>query len=354
MYFNQIARRGVLAAFAATALAAGTIAAMTANTVVNAQQKVTLNGAGATFPALLYQRYIREFQSKNPNIQVNYQAIGSGGGVRQVIAGTVSFGGTDALMTDAQKREGVAGQRGILLVPTAGGSVVPIYNLPGVSKLRLGRQVLPDIFSGRIKRWNDPKIVKDNPGVNLPGSEIKPAVRADGSGTTYHFVNHLSTVNAYFRGRIGVSTAPDWTSDPLKGPGNAGVAAVVRRTAGAVGYVEQSFADQNKLAIAEVQTSKGQWLAPSLALSNQAVATFKFPASFQVFDGDPDAGYPITGVTWMILYRQYPDAAQSAAVKRWVNYVLTEGQSLNQSLDFTRIPSSVIQRVLSEVNQIKP
>ncbi len=355
MFFSQTAiRRAVVATVTTATVAAGAIAAMTANTAVNAQQKVTLNGAGATFPALLYQRYIREFQAKNPNIKVNYQGIGSGGGIRQTIAGTVHFGGSDAAMTDAQMSQGAAGKRGIILVPTAGGSVVPIYNLPGVSKLRLSRTVLPEIFGGRITKWNDPKIVKDNPGVNLPNSEIKTVVRADGSGTTFIFVNHLSAVSSYFRGRIGVSTAPEWTTDPLKGQGNPGVAALVKRTAGTVGYVEQSYADRNKLAIAEVQTAKKQWVMPSLALANQAVAAFKFPENFRVFDGDPDNGYPITGITWMMVYRQYPNAAQSAAIKKWMTYVLTDGQNINDDLEFTRIPAPVLQRALAQVNQIKP
>lgn len=318
-------------------------------------QAVTLNGAGATFPALLYERYIREFRKANPGITVNYQAIGSGGGIRQTIAGVVDFGGSDAAMTDAQMKEGSAGQRGIILVPTAGGSVVPVFNLPGVPKLRLGRTVLPEIFAGRITRWNDPRIQKDNPGVTLPDQPIRTVVRADGSGTTFVWVNHLAAVSPYFRGRVGVGTAPKWTTNPLKGRGNAGVAAQVQKTPFSVGYVEQSYATENKLAVAEVQNRGGQWFAPSIAATNEAIAALKLPDNFRVFDGDPVSGYPITGLTWMMVYRQYPTKEKSDAVKKWVEWVLTEGQELNDDLNFARISPDDAKRVLETVrNEVKP
>jgi phosphate transport system substrate-binding protein len=315
-------------------------------------EAVTLSGAGATFPALLYERYISEFKKKNPGTTVNYQAIGSGGGIRQTIAGVVDFGGSDAAMTDEDMKKV---DRGVILVPTAGGSVVPIFNLPGVSNLKLGREVLPDIFAGRITRWTDPRIVKDNPGVNLPNSEIKTVVRADGSGTTFVFVNHLSAVSPYFKGRVGVGTAPKWTTNPLKGRGNAGVAATVQKTQGSLGYVEQSYAEKNKLSVAQVQTRKGEWLSPSLQATNQAISSLKLPDNFRVFDGDPEQGYPITGLTWMMIYRRYDSPEKAAAVRKWVEWVLTDGQELNDDLDFARISPSDVQRVLQVVrNEVKP
>ncbi len=321
--------------------------------IANAESLV---GAGATFPDLLYKRYIAEFQKKNSGTKVTYQAVGSGAGIRQTIAGTVDFGGSDAAMTDAQMKEGAAGKRGIILVPTAGGSVVPVYNLPGVSGLKLGRTVLPEIFAGRITKWNDPKIVKDNPGVNLPDKTIKTVVRADGSGTTFIFTNHLAAVSGYFKGRVGVGTAPKWTTDPLKGRGNAGVSASVKQTEGSIGYVEFSYAEENKLAVAEVQSRSGQWFAPSLDATNAAIAALKIPdSSFRVFDGDPTAGYPITGLTWMMVYRQYDSPAKAAAMKQWIKWVLTEGQELNSSLKFARISAADTQRVLNFVeSNVKP
>ncbi len=310
----------------------------------------SLVGAGATFPDLLYKRYIAEFQKKNPGTKVTYQAVGSGAGIRQTIAGTVDFGGSDAAMTDAQMKEGKAGERGVILVPTAGGSVVPVYNLPGVSKLKLGRTVLPEIFAGRITKWNDPKIVADNPGVNLPDKTIQTVVRADGSGTTFVFTNHLAAVSSYFKGRVGVGTAPKWTTDPLKGRGNAGVSASVKQTPGAIGYVEQSFAEANSLAIAEVQNKSGKWFAPSLEATNTAVAALKIPdGTFRVFDGDPSTGYPITGLTWMMVYKKYDSPAKTQAIKQWINWVLTEGQELNDDLKFARISPADAERVRNYV-----
>jgi phosphate transport system substrate-binding protein len=310
----------------------------------------SLVGAGATFPDLLYKRYIAEFQKKNPGTKVTYQALGSGAGIRQVIGGTVDFGGSDAAMTDAQMKEGEAGKRGVILVPTAGGSVVPIYNLPGVPKLRLGRQVLPDIFAGRITKWNDAKIAADNPGVALPDKPIKTVVRADSSGTTFIFTNHLAAVSTYFKGRVGVGTAPKWTTDPLKGRGNAGVAASVGQTAGSIGYVEQSYAEANKMTVAEVQAKNGQWYAPSLEATNAAIGSLRIPDStFRVFDGDPANGYPITGLTWIMVYRDYDDN-KAKAVREWVRWILTEGQSINKDLNFARISEADAQRVLNYVD----
>lgn len=315
-------------------------------------QAVTLNGAGATFPALLYERYIAEFKKKNPNMTVNYQAIGSGGGIRQMIAGVVDFGGSDAAMTDEDMAKV---QRGVILVPTAGGAVTPIYNLPGVTNLKLSREVLPEIFAGRITKWNDAKIAKDNPGVNLPNSDIKTVVRSDGSGTTFIFTNHLSAVSPYFKGRVGVGTAPKWTTNPLRGRGNPGVAALVQKTPGSIGYVEFSYAKKNNITVAAVQNKKGEFLTPSIDNTNKALSAVTFPANFRVFEGDPADGYPITGLTWMMVYRQYDSPEKSAAVKQWIEYVLTEGQNLNSSLDFTRIPNDVAQRALQQVkNEIKP
>jgi phosphate transport system substrate-binding protein len=318
-------------------------------------QAVSLTGAGATFPALLYERYISEFQKKNPTIKISYQAVGSGAGIRQVIAGVVDFGGSDAAMSDSDIAKVSKDKGGIILVPTAGGSVVPVFNLPGVSKLKLSRKVLPDIFAGRITRWNDARIAADNPGVTLPNSEIKTVVRADSSGTTFIFVNHLSAVSPYFKGRVGVGTAPTWTTNPIKGRGNAGVAALVGRTPGAIGYVEYSYAMQNKMAVAEVQNKKGEWFTPSLAATNKAISAFKLPGNFRVFEGDPAEGYPITGLTWMMIYKNYGSAEKAAAVKTWVEWVLTEGQAFNDGLSFARLSPSDIQRVLQVVkSEVKP
>jgi phosphate transport system substrate-binding protein len=312
-------------------------------------QAVTLNGAGATFPAPLYEKYIKEFQSKNPGTKINYQAIGSGGGIKQFVAGVVDFGGSDAAMTD---EEIAKVGKGVILVPTAGGAVAVVYNLPGVSNLKLSREALPEIFAGKITKWNDPKIAKDNPGVNLPSSEIKTVVRADGSGTTFIFTNAMSTISGYFKGRVGKGTAPKWTTNPLKGKGNPGVAALVKQTQGSVGYVEYAYAKSNGLSYAQVQNKKGEFVAPSVETANQALANVSFPDNFRVFEGDPSEGYPITGLTWMMVYKQY-GGDKAAAMKSWLRWVLTDGQGLNAGLQYTRIPEATVQKVLSKVDEIK-
>jgi phosphate transport system substrate-binding protein len=316
-------------------------------------QAGSISGAGATFPEPLYNEYIKAYQNKNPNEKVSYQGIGSGGGIRQVQAGAVDFGGSDAAMTDAQMDTGKAKERGILLIPTAGGAVVPVINIEGVKELKLSHASLAGVFSGKITSWNDPKIAADNPGVNLPNEKVKTVVRADGSGTTFIFTNHLSAVDPYFKGRVGVATAPQWTApELLKGRGNAGVASTVQKTKNSIGYVEWSFAKQGGMTIVKVQDKNGNYVEPSLELINKAVGSLTFPANFRVFDGNPD-GYPITGVTWMIAYKQYPDAAKAASVKTWLKWVLTDGQSINNSKDYATIGSKDTQRALQAVESIK-
>jgi phosphate transport system substrate-binding protein len=311
-------------------------------------QAQTLNGAGATFPAPLYERYAREVKKKHPELKVNYQSIGSGGGIRQTIAGTVDFGASDAAMKDDEIAKV---KNGVILVPTAGGAVSVVYNLPGVNKLRLSRKTLPEIFSGQITNWNDAKIKADNPGVNLPNQPIKFAVRADGSGTTFIFTNHLSSISGYFKGRIGANTAPKWTlPNVLKGKGNPGVAALVSRTPGSIGYVEYDYATKNNLKSAEVQNKKGEFVAPSLQAANAALSTVTFPNNYRVFVGDPGQGYPIVGLTWMMVYKQYPTPAKAEAIKKWINWVLKDGQQFNDDLNYTKIPSDVVNRVLQTVN----
>jgi len=316
-------------------------------------QAETLNGAGATFPAPLYERYAREVKKKYPDLKINYQGIGSGGGIRQVIAGTVDFGGSDAAMKDDEIAKV---KNGAILVPTAGGAVSVVYNLPGVDNLKLSRSTLPAIYAGQITNWNDPKIQADNPGVNLPNQPIKFVVRADGSGTTFIFTNHLSAISPYFKGRIGANTAPNWTlPNVLKGKGNPGVAALVSRTSGSIGYVEYAYAAQNKLKSALIQNKQGQYVAPSLEAANAALATVKFPDNYRVFVGDPGQGYPIVGLTWVLIYKQYANASKADAVKKWINWVLTDGQQYNDDLSYTKIPSDVVSRVLQTVNStVKP
>jgi phosphate transport system substrate-binding protein len=338
----------ILNRVATTSVLAATVALSPVLTAIAQAQTQTLNGAGATFPAPLYERYAREVKKKHPELKVNYQAIGSGGGIRQTVAGTVDFGASDAAMKDNEMAEV---KNGVILVPTAGGAVSVVYNVPGVNNLKLSRKTLPAIFSGQITNWNDPKIQADNPGVNLPNQPIKFVVRADGSGTTFIFTNHLSSISGYFKGRIGANTAPRWTlPNALKGKGNPGVAALVARTPGSIGYVEYAYATENKLKSAAIQNKKGEFVTPSLQAANAALSTVKFPDNYRVFVGDPSQGYPIVGLTWMMIYKQYPNAGKADAIKKWINWVLKDGQKFNDDLNYTSIPSDVANRVLQTVN----
>lgn len=315
-----------------------------------AQKAVTLNGAGATFPEPLYQRYFSELRKGNPPVQVNYQGIGSGGGIRQLTAGSVDFAGSDTALTDA---EAAKIKNGVLYVPTAGGPVAVVYNLPGVSNLRLSRKVLPAIFSGQITNWNDPKIAADNAGAKLPNRQIRLAVRADSSGTSYIFTNALSSMDSYFKGRIGPNRAPKWPGKPVSGKGNPGVAQIVKRTAGSIGYVEASFATNNKLQTALVQNSRGAYVAPTLAEANKALSAVQFNPDHRVnFSrlGNPGDGYPITGLTWLVVYRNYTQPGDAAAIRRMVQWIMTNGQQLNDNLGYTRIPQGVASRVVQSVN----
>lgn len=314
-------------------------------------QAASITGAGATFPELLYKKYSREYQKKTNN-QVNYQAVGSGAGIRQVIAGVVDFGGSDAAMTDDQMKDGKAGERGILLIPTAGGAVVPIFNLNGVPNLKLSKEALGGIFGGKITKWNDPAIAKDNPGVKLPSDSIKPVVRADGSGTTFIFTNHLSAVNSYFKGRVGVGTAPKWSNNPLKERGNAGVAGAVKKTPNTIGYVEYAFAKTNGLSVAEVQDASGNFVSPNINNINEAIGSIQLPSNFRAFVGEPSQGYPIVGLTWMMVYQKYDSAEKADAVKSWMKWVLTEGQGFNNELDFSKMSSDTVNRALQAVDTI--
>ncbi len=313
-------------------------------------QAVTLNGAGATFPQPLFQRWFAQW-GRESNNRVNYQGIGSGGGVNQVIAGTVDFGASDRAMTDAEIQRV---PRGVLLVPAAGGGVVLAYNIPGVNSLRLPRAVYSDIFSGRITRWNDQRIAAANSGVNLPNQPIRTVVRADSSGTSFIFSNNLAAVNPYFRGRVGASQSPRWIQGTIRGQGNPGVAANVRRTPYSIGYVEYAFARQNNLPVALLQNKAGQYPTPGLDTFENGLDGVQMPANFRVFVSDPDGNgsYPIVGYTWMLVYRRYPDAAKANAVKALIRWAMNDGQRIAPQLQYVPLPTSVRPRVIQAADGI--
>jgi phosphate transport system substrate-binding protein len=336
MLSNNFSRLTALAAVAVTVLGSQ-LAAMA--------EVVTLSGAGATFPQPLYERYARELRKAHPEIKVNYQGIGSGGGIKQTIAGTVDFGASDAAMTDAEMAQ-VPG--GVLLIPTAGGAVSVVYNAP-VKGLKLSNKALTGIFEGKITTWDDPLIAATNQGLSLPSGAIKPVVRADGSGTAFIFTNHLSAVSAEFKSAVGASKEPKWPSGFLKGKGNPGVAGLVKQTPGSIGFVEYEFALKNGLSSASVQNGSGKYVAPSLRAANTALSDVKFPANFRAFDVNSAQGYPIVGLTWLLIPKTHKNPAKAEAIKTMVKWILTSGQKFNGDLNYTKIPPSVAARAIATV-----
>lgn len=319
------------------------VASFSLSLVTSAVAAVTLNGSGATFPKPLYDRYFSQMRSAT-GITVNYEGTGSGAGIKALITGTVDFAGSDALMTAAQIAEV---KRGVMAIPTAGGAVAVVYNLPGVNNLRLNSDAMKGIFEGKITRWNDAKIAGiSGQAKNLPNTPIRVAVRADSSGTSFIFANHLQAIGS----SIKAAAQPSWPGSPVRGQGNPGVAASVKNTAGAIGYVQDTFARQNNLQTAFIQNKAGRFVDPSLAEAEKALAGETFPADFRLVEGNPNDGYPIVGLTWLLIYKQYP-AAKAEAVKKMVNWVMTTGQGINKQLEFTSIPSATAQKVIQTVNQ---
>ncbi|MGF1494461.1 MAG: phosphate ABC transporter substrate-binding protein PstS [Microcoleaceae cyanobacterium] len=307
---------------------------------------VTLKGAGASFPKPLYTRYFAEFK-KDSGITVTYDAVGSGQGIESFIADSVDFAGTDAPPTQSQVDEM---PKGMVPVTTAGGAVAVTYNIPGVSELKLSREVLAKIFQGQIETWNDSKIAKDNPGVTLPDLAIQPVVREDGSGTTYIFTRYLSAISPQFKKSVSVSPQPNWPGEPLKGPQNEGVAKQVQQTEGAIGYVQDTYARGNKLAVAQLENITGDFVAPTLEDTYTALNSVRFYQDLRAANlNNPDTGYPIVGVTWILVKQEYETAEKADSVKQMINWILTEGQGFNEGLEYTKIPEPMTKSVMDAV-----
>lgn len=315
---------------------------------VEAQQ---LSGAGATFPAPLYQRWSVEFYEKHPEIQVNYQSVGSGAGVKNFIQGVVDFGASDAAMSDASMAK--VG-RGTVLLPAAAGSVVLAYNLPGITELKLSREALAGIFLGKMTKWNDPAIAKNNPNVDLPDKSIIVAHRSDGSGTTFIFTQHLSKISPEFDDEVGPAKSVSFPVG-VGGKGNEGVTALIKQASGTIGYVEYGYAKNNGLSSALIENKSGNFVAPTPASGAAALASVVMPENLRVWPVDPEGknDYPITSFTWLLLYAHYEDAAKLAALKKFVTYGLTEGQSFADELGYIPLPAEVVEKAKVALASIK-
>jgi phosphate transport system substrate-binding protein len=328
---------------------AGAVLVCTAASVSQAQK---LNGAGATFPYPIYSKWFSEYSAQHPGVEINYQAIGSGGGIRQVTAGTVDFGASDGPMTDEQL---AASKVKLLHIPTVLGAVVPIYNLPEVgSDLHFSPDVLADIYLGKITNWNDARIQKDNPGAKLPNTEIFVVHRSDGSGTTYIFTDFLSKVSNDWKSGTGKGTAPSWPRG-IGAKGNEGVAGMVRQTPGAVGYVELIYALQNKIDTGLVKNAAGSWQKATVSSVTAAAASVKqMPADYRVSitNAPGKDAYPISSFTWLLVPSPAPDQGKGKVLKDFLGWMV-DHESEATALNYAPLPTSVVDRVKASIGQIK-
>ena len=309
-----------------------------------AAAQVQLNGAGATFPRIIYEKWILTYNQANPTVQLNYQAIGSGGGIRQFSDGTVDFGGTDAPMSDSAI---AAIQGNVLHIPTVLGAIVATYNLPGVTQqLKFTPDVLADIFLGKITKWNDARIATINPGVTLPATDLVVVHRADGSGTSFGWTDYLTKVSPDWASQVGKGASVNWPVG-LGGRGNDGVAATVNQTPGAIGYVELGYATVNKMAYGQVRNSAGKFVAPTLESVTAAAAGVlsKMGANtdFRVSLTNPDgaSAYPISTMTWLLVHKTYSDAAKAKALVQFIWWAETEGQAAAPDLGYAPLPQQL-------------
>jgi phosphate transport system substrate-binding protein len=330
-----------------------TALAVAVATVSLGAQTVQINGAGATFPAPIYTKWFSEYNKLHSNVQINYQPVGSGAGIKQLMSKTVFFGASDGPMTNEQ----MLAAPGVMHFPTVLGAVVPIYNVPGLSQpLTFSGPVLADIFLGKITKWNDPAIAKLNSGVNLPGTDIAVAHRSDGSGTTYIWCDYLAKVSPEWKKTVGVATSVKWPTG-IAAARNDGVAANVSQTPGAIGYVELIYALQTKTAYGNVINMNGKVVKASVDAVTAAAnaAASKMPADFRVSitNAPGDDVYPISSFTWLLLDKNPQDKGQSKLMVDFVEWALTDGQKFAGELGYAPLPKNVVDMELKALTQIK-
>ena len=336
-----------------TAAVGGILLAGAAATAATAQAE-QINGAGATFPYPIYSKWFSDYNKLHPDVEINYQSIGSGGGIRQLNNQTVFFGATDGPMTPDQM-QGAPGR--ILHLPTVLGAVVPIYNIPGVdAPLKFSGTLLADIILGKVTKWNDPAIAGPNPGVKLPSTDITVAHRSDGSGTTYIFVDYLSKVSPEFKTKVGVATSVNWPVG-VGGKGNEGVAGLVKQTPGSIGYVELIYAKQNNIDYGSVKNMEGEFVAASLdsVTAAAAVAAKQMPPDFRVsITNAPGKGvYPISSFTWLLFYENPKDKPKARTMVDFMKWALSDGQKAASDLGYAPLPSEVVALEMEALKKIK-
>ena len=316
--------------------------------------QVLLNAAGATFPYPIYSKWFDQYHQAHGNVQINYQSIGSGGGIRQLLDKTVDFGASDGPMSDDQLK---TANVPILHFPTVLGAAIPSYNVPGVQgDLNFTPEALSGIFLGKITKWNDPAIVSANPGVKLPGDDIVVVHRSDGSGTSYIWTDYLSKVNPEWQTKVGKATSVNWPVG-LGGKGNEGVSALIQQTPGSLGYIELIYAIQNKLPYGKVKNSSGVFVKADLAsVSAAAAATAKLmPDDFRVSITNPEgkAAYPIASFTWLLIPSKFADTAKRDVVKDFLKWMMTDGQQSCEALSYAKLPKEVVAKEMKAIAQIQ-
>jgi phosphate transport system substrate-binding protein len=315
-------------------------------------QAQKLTGAGATFPYPIYSKWFSEYSAAHPGVEINYQQIGSGGGIKQVTSGLVDFGASDVTMNDDQLS---SSKVKLIHIPTVLGAVVPIFNVTGVKDLKFSPDVLADIFLGKITSWNDARIVKDNPGVNLPSETINIIHRAEGSGTSFIFTDYLSKVSKDWLNGPGRGSALNWPKG-IGGKGSEGVAGLVRQLPGSISYVELTYALQNHIAYGEVKNAAGNWVKASIEGVTEAAASVKqMPADYRVsITNAPGAqAYPISSFTWLLIPVKSADGAKGKVLKDFLNWMLNSGENEVTSLYFAPLPKALVEKEHATVNNLQ-
>jgi len=332
-----------------------TLASTPATAVPATSQPVSLNGAGATFPAPLYTKWFSEY-AKLTGIEINYGAVGSGSGINQITVGTVDFGASDGIMTDAQITTAQDAFGSILHIPMTMGPVAIVYNLPGIGieQIKLSGEVLANIYLKKIQKWNDPVIAMLNPGTALPDTAIAVVHRSDGSGTTYIFTNYLSKVSPDWVSQVGNATSVNWPGD-IGGQGNAGVAAQVQQTPGAIGYVELAYAIQNNMKFAQLKNSSGNYISPSLTSASKAADGVTLPDDMKVMitnSSNPTA-YPIVGFTWILVYQNQTDKVKGQELVDMLWWAIHDGQQYSNALNYPTLPAGAVTKAEAEIRSIE-
>ena len=319
---------------------------------MSAAQAQKLTGAGATFPYPIYSKWFSEYSQAHPGVEINYQSIGSGGGIRQVTAGLVDFGASDMPMTDDAL---AASKIKLIHIPTVLGAVVPIFNVSGVEDIKFSGDVLADIFLGKITTWNDSRIAKDNPGVSLPNLKIIVVHRSDGSGTTYIWTDYFSKVSSEWANGPGKGASPSWPVG-VGGKGNEGVAGLVRQLPGAIGYVELIYALQNKISFGEVRNAAGNWERASIDGVTEAAASIKqLPADYRVSitNAPGKDAYPISSFTYLLIPVHSADSAKGKVIKDLLSWIVTSGENEVSALSYAPLPKNVAEKVLNTVYSLQ-